>query len=257
MSEWMRINESCRKAVWEAGLVGFDDWMTVARTSEKSSGRGETLADFEIARHEGFRVYLKRFRPQGLTFRFFLRRSRQRREAENAIFLRETGVPTAEVVAAGERRRLGCVTEAFVATKGIPGAIPLTEFASAFAAERLPESRRKRLALIEKLASIVRRMHDAGYVDHDLYCRNILVGETPEGTHEFYVIDSPRGECPVLSRRRGKLRDLACLSRDARDFLSRTDRARFMKTYLGLARLGRGDWVLCRKIDRRSSPDAT
>lgn len=250
----MRINESCRKAVWESGLVGFDDWMQVARASEKPSGRAETLVHFEIAGHNGFRVYLKRFRPDRLTFRFFLRRSRQRREAENATVLREIGVPTAEVVAAGERRRLGCVTEAFVATRGIPGATPLTEFAPVFGAERSGERRRVRLALIEKFASIVRRMHEAGYVDHDLYWRNILVSETPRGTHEFHVIDSPRGTRHVAGGRRGKLRDLACLHRDGREFLSRTDRARFMKVYLGRERLERADWLLCRRIDRRKLP---
>jgi len=182
--------------------------------------------------------------------RFFLRRSRQRREAENAVLLCRLGVPTAEVVAAGERRRFGCVTAAFVATREIPGAESMAERAEML--RNMP--RRAKTALIEQLARVVRRMHEAGFIDHDLYLRNVLVRETPAGTHELFIIDSPRGGRRRFGRRRGRLRDLACLSRDARALVSRIDRARFVKGYLAHARLDRADATFMRDVDARMPP---
>jgi len=254
MSERMEINETCRELAAGAALTGFDDWMNVAREDETPAGREESLTVFRLGGAGGFRVYLKRYRPARPRLRFFLRPSRQTCEAENAKFLRELGLPSAEVVAAGERRRFGCVAASFVATREIPDATPLSVLGPGLLAKRSKEARRARLEIIAKLAGIVRRMHDAGYVDFDLYCRNVLVTETPGGTHELYKIDSPRGGRPLLGRRRGMLRDLACLNRDARTFLSKTDRVRFIQAYLRRERLRVDDRRLCRRIDRRKPP---
>ena len=251
MSQWLFINESFRDALERAGLAGFDDWMNVSRESEEPSDREESMTVVDV---KGFRVYLKRRRPERAGFRFFLRRSRLRREAENAMFLRELGVPTAEVVAAGERRRRGCATEAFVAVREIRGARPLGDYVREFWTERRGRRRREQIALIEKLALIVRRMHDAGYVAHDLYWRNILVSDAPEGAHAFWIIDHPRGGRRLLGLRDGKIRDLACLNRDAGPCVSRADRVRFVRFYLGRRRLGSSGAQLCRRVEARKGP---
>ena len=105
------------------------------------------------------------------------------------MYLATIGVPTAEVVAAGECRRRGCAAEAFVATKEIAGARPLTEFLAEFSADVRGRARREKVALVEALARVVRRMHDAGYVAHDLYARNVLVTVGPDGGHAVWLID--------------------------------------------------------------------
>ena len=245
MSSWMNVNESYRERLTRAGLVSFDDWMQVARERERPAGRQETFTVFTLDVDDGFRVYLKRFRPSRPSAWFIVRRSRQRREAESAQILARLGVPTAEVVAAGEQRTCGCVSEAFVATKEITDARPLPEVLQTL------ETRADRLALVGNLAAIVRRMHDGDYVDHDLYFRNVLVRGAAAGRCELYIIDSPRGGRPWCCLRRKKLRDLATLNRDARGVVSRTDRVRFIMTYLGKDRLDRGDRDLCRRIDTR------
>ena len=243
MTEWFTVNDAHRDVLARAGLATFDDWMDVATDDERPAGRQETLTRFDLPGRDDFGVFLKRCRPAGPMPRFFLRHSRQRREAESAWTLQTLDVPTVEVVAAGERRRFGCVSAAFVATCEIRGAGPVSE--------RATTSRRERNALIDALARVVRRMHDGGFVDHDLYLRNVLVRRTPEGAHEVFIIDSPRGRLRRFGQRRGTVRDLACLDRGARTRASRSDRVRFMKTYLGRERLDDADVRLMREIDVR------
>ncbi|HUU43237.1 MAG TPA: lipopolysaccharide kinase InaA family protein [Planctomycetota bacterium] len=242
MSSWMHVNASYRDTLARAGLVSFDDWMGAARDAERDAGRRETFTTFALDVAGGFRVYLKRFRPAGPSPRFVLRHSRQRREAESAWMLAALDVPTAEVVAAGERRCCTCVTAAFVATREIPGAVPMPEFV-----ETRP-TRARRRALVAALARIVRRMHDGGYVDHDLRFRNILVTTTDDGAG-VHLIDSPRGGRPRCRVRWAKRRDLATLNEDARTLASRTERLRFVLTYLGTDRLGRVGRRLCRRVE--------
>ncbi len=258
MSEWIFINPAYREALSGAGLGDFDAWMNVAREAERATDRGESIAVVEIAGSPGsvpakpaFRVYLKRYRATGCSPARALRRSRLRREAENLIYLRTISVPTADVVAAGERRRGGCATEAFVATKEIIGARALTDVAGELGA-------REKIALIETLARAVRRMHDSGYVAHDLYARNVLVTGQADGSRAVWLIDHPRGGRRILFRRCGRIRDLACLRRDLPETITRVDLARFVKCYLGVPTC-RDDRAarLMRAVEKRKKPGAS
>jgi tRNA A-37 threonylcarbamoyl transferase component Bud32 len=230
--------------------------MRVARDLEHPSGRQESLTTFILAGDVGFRVYLKRYRPRRPSLRFFLRRSRQRRERCSAERLLALGIPTAEVIAAGEQRRFGCVSAAFVATREIPDTCPLDVVVPEWWGERTAQTHRRRHGLIVKLARLVRRMHDGGYVDHDLHLRNILMRELPGELPTLFMIDSPRGGCRFL-RGRGKVRDLAALDRDAGLFLTKADRLRFMRAYLGRGRLNRRDKDLVARIIRHVKPRRT
>lgn len=265
MREWLFVNPAYRAALESAGLGSFDAWMTVAREAERSSDRGESLTIVEVAGPPAFRVYLKRFRSTGGSLRRAFGNSRVRREALNLLYLRVIGVPTAEVVAAGEQRggwflRRGltrgegensCLVASFMATREIPLARPLTEFAAEFPADVRGRVRREKVALIEKLARVVRRMHDADYAAHDLYARNVLVTAGPDRTHAFWLIDHPRGGRRFLFRRRAQARDLACLRRDLPRSVTRTDLARFVKFYRGVSRLDRRAAALMRSVEKR------
>jgi rfaE bifunctional protein nucleotidyltransferase chain/domain len=189
VSVWLHINETYAGMLAETDLSTFDAWMSVPVERERSSGRRESLAVLS-PEALGFRIFLKRYRPKSPTMRFFLRRSRQRREAENAMRLGEAGIPSPEVVAAGEKRRGGRVAAAFVATREIERVRPLSEV---IAAPRADASRDARRRLIDALARLVRQMHDLGYVDFDLHCRNVMVREHADDDPEFFIMDSPRG----------------------------------------------------------------
>ena len=251
MADWLYVNPAHREMLDRAKLGGLDAWMSAARGSEGPRDRGESLAVVELP---AFRVFLKRYRADGAARLGFLRRSRVRREAENAMLLRAAGVPTADVVAAGERRRLGRPVEAFLATREIVGARALASLAAEYPPGVRGRRRREKLALVEKLALIVRRMHDAGYVAHDLYVRNVLVTDGPDGSRALWLIDHPRGSQRLWGRADGFVRDLACLRRDLPDGVTGADVARFVKFYLGLRRLDRRAAKFMRAVDGRKPP---
>ncbi len=87
-----------------------------------------------------------------------------------------------------------------------------------------------------QLAAIVRRMHAAGLFHRDLYMSHVFVKVEPDGRTAFHLIDLQRMLRTRLRRRRWRVKDLAALAGSApRGLLSRTDRMRFLRAYLGPA----------------------
>jgi hypothetical protein len=104
------------------------------------------------------------------------------------------------------------------------------------------------------LARFVAEFHQTGLCHRDLYLCHIFAqldfsGSAPP---EFTLIDLARAFRPRWRRQRWIIKDLAQLDASARQIgASRTDRLRFLNTYLGLAREGRlGDYA--RRIIRKS-----
>jgi len=164
--------------------------------------------------------------------------SQSRQEWENCLALQRAGVATAELAAWGEE--CGPLWErfSFILTEAAPGR-PL----SAFLAECADRSLRRRV--IEALADLVRRMHDAGLAAPDLFTRHVfldLEGERPR----FRLIDMAR-----LDRRRLPLRlrarDLAALNAAAPlRHVSARERILFLRRYAG-----RTDRRLARAVAKR------
>ena len=99
-----------------------------------------------------------------------------------------------------------------------------------------------RQTVIRRLSDAVHNMHRAGFIHNDLKWRNILVelGESPA----IFLIDCPQGKFLRGSSswlkwlfRRGRIKDLACLDKVARNTLSRTERLRFYLAATGRSRL--------------------
>ncbi len=79
-------------------------------------------------------------------------------------------------------------------------------------------------------------MHRHRFVHNDLKFRNVLVDFS--NCPEVYIIDCPLGRRlfgPLFQR--GIVKDLACLDRVAKRYLSRSQRLRFYKKYQGTDRL--------------------
>jgi hypothetical protein len=173
-------------------------------------------------------------------------------EAANYRFLRGVdGVAVPEVICYGCRRGIFRRPDGFIMTREVPNASPL----DAFVAARWPDPagaagdpRREELVL--KTARLVRRMHDAGFFHIDLQWRNLLVSSADRSL-TMVVIDSARGGRswhPVL-REHGRLRDLSSLAKDAVARMSRTERIRWLKRYLGVRRLTGEHRELVRTIE--------
>lgn len=173
-------------------------------------------------------VFFKQYRYDPPSWRFWKRASKARREFQNYHVLESLGVPVAQRVAAGEERdAIGRLQSAFIITVAVPGARTLIEFAQ----ERPP--RVDRLRLLADVARATRAMHCAKFFHHDLVWRNLLVNQD----NELVLIDCPRGGIARFGRARQRLRDLASLDKSAWRFCRRTERLRFVLTYLDKQRM--------------------
>jgi tRNA A-37 threonylcarbamoyl transferase component Bud32 len=141
-------------------------------------------------------------------------------------------VPTITPIALGEQRKRKFLFENYLVTLGISDTTPLDEFV----VRRLPKwseplRSRVRHKLAEALAILTARLHEAAFLHEDFHPGNILVRFPSEDTPELVMID--------LDALRGRRvtwkvaqQNLALLNHFFWSRSSRTDRCRFLKTYL-------------------------
>ncbi len=115
----------------------------------------------------GTRAHVKKYKGGGLIprLRLMLGASQADREYANIISAAAAGLPVPELICFG--RHGGC---AYLATVFIPSARPLVEIL-----RDKPEALDD--ALINDIADLVARMHEAGFVHQDLHLGNILVDD--------------------------------------------------------------------------------
>jgi hypothetical protein len=104
----------------------------------------------------------------------------------SAVRLREAGVPTPGVLAAGWRRVLGPLHAHVLVTETVPGGFNLqTALASRM------DSLERRAALCAS-GRAVKSMHDAGFLHADLNLANLVLQQTPVGSRA-HIVDLDRG----------------------------------------------------------------
>jgi tRNA A-37 threonylcarbamoyl transferase component Bud32 len=160
------------------------------------------------------------------------------RELENVIALRAAGIPAARPLAAGERTE-GARRRSFVVLEALPG-VPLENVSP-------PGRSRERRELVRAVARLVRDLHRAGFWHKDLYLANVIVDGAKLGLVDCERVKRREGGPP----RRARARDLGSLDSSAAKW-SATDRVRFLKEYLGSARLGSEGKALAREARRRA-----
>jgi hypothetical protein len=169
-------------------------------------------------------LYVKVFHPPaGLgRWRYWLRPSKARRERAVARRIAARGIEVVRPVAVGERRRRGLLERSFAVSRDA-GARDLR-----VVLEGLREKGLERRELLVRFAAFARRLHDAGVDQDDFSPNNFLV--RPGG--DFVLIDFERARLRRGPLRARAWRQLAKLHR--KDFgVSRTDRLRFLASYLG------------------------
>jgi tRNA A-37 threonylcarbamoyl transferase component Bud32 len=173
-------------------------------------------------------AFFKFYHLQSRSWSFCLRLSKSRREFENYAVFQRLGISAAEPIAWGEERGfLRRLLRNFIITRAVPDACELDDYLAA------APGRAYRDLLRRDLASMVRRMHSAGFYHHDLVARNVLVSCADAGQPRLFLIDCPRGAFASFGGRRKALRDLASLDKSAVRCCSRTERLRFLLEYLG------------------------
>lgn len=154
-------------------------------------------------------LYVKRFPPS-------LFRDRAKKEARLLRELDRAGIPCPRLVATA-RDRAG----AYVVTEEIEGA----EVLKTLLAGGGPGTR----GLLDRLARLTRRLHDAGFDHGDLHVGNVLARGG-----ELYVIDVHRARRVRSLSARRRIEAAAFVAMSFRDLVPLTEIARFFRAY-GLA----------------------
>lgn len=179
--------------------------------------------------------------------------------------LLERGMPTARPLAVLHRRRGGLVREAYLVTEKLEHVEDLSRYVARLASMPIDVARPRLLRQLDRVARAVRELHGCQLSHRDLKAANLLVTaadveETPAGAAR------PVGTISVAAvptrltnlwfidlvgcrthRRLGKRRRVQNLARLNASFLlqplvSRTDRLRFLRIYLGWGIHGKGAW---------------
>ncbi|MBL7139917.1 MAG: hypothetical protein ISS74_03325 [Planctomycetes bacterium] len=191
---------------------------------------GRSAGVWTVAAPDGRELVLKRDRRAGARGGAGLGRpTRGMAGFRRGHMLLVRGIATARPAAAVHRRRGGKVADAVLVTERVAGAQPLAEWLQAGPA---PAARRH---VTWALARMLRRLHDAGLAHRDLKAPNILVAPADDPRPKVVLVDLDglRRPVHVSARRRG--RDLMRLAVSLEEWgvARRTDRLRFLRTYLG------------------------
>lgn len=176
-------------------------------------------------------IHVKRYNFQGLGYALkdLFRASRAKRAwiAGSSCVMR--GLSVAEPVVYLERRRSGFLLESYLVSNTVEGR-NLTEFK----AQRGRQFFEKR-DWIDDLARFLGRMHGREIANRDLKTDNFMVSQKRPERYDFFMVDFDGVEIGPVSWRT-RVKNLTRLEREFRDraAVTRTDRLRFLRTYLGL-----------------------
>jgi tRNA A-37 threonylcarbamoyl transferase component Bud32 len=203
-----------------------------------------TVAEFDLP-HGGGRVIWKRFRVTSPAdpLTALLRRTPALRSWVHGHGLRERCLPTPRPLLVLHRRRLGLVWEGYLLTEKVPDAEELSRHVAGLRTVPEGERRRRLRALIEQLARLVRELHRREVAHRDLKAANVLVQRTPAGPALWLIDLVGVTRHRALSRRR-RLQNLTRLhvSFHRHPLLTRTDKLRFLRTYMGWGLHGKQGW---------------
>ena len=225
------VRRECAEAVGRGDAdVLFSEWGGGA--ARAGSGRGP-MARFALA---GLPAVGKRPLHGGLLGpllgRLYLGNRRALDQVRAALTLERAGVATPAVLAVGSARAFGPFCAQAIVTRRLEGAQNLYE-----AACGAPE-RGRRGKVLFLCADLLRRMHDAGFLHHDLNVSNLVLERGPEG-ETLHVVDLDRGRFRRTVSARERLGNLARLLRSYEKWiagkvrLSRREEWRFLRVYAG------------------------
>ena len=236
------------------GLDSFERVMAARDGKIVRDFPGRRTVRLELKTNHGsvLAIYLKRYEAGYLSpARRLLRKLRWPGAADEAgqewemiQQVGSVGIRTATPLALGQDRLGALVTRSFLMTVEIAGAVP----AQTFVAQLSPLDRR---SFLRRIAQVVRRFHQAGFVHKDLYLGHILV--VPNASEpELFLIDLQRVISPCCLRTRWLAKDLGALAYSSlKADVSRTDLLRAFKTYCDTSNLDGAGKRMARRVNRR------
>lgn len=227
---------------------------------------GEDLGKANLGKHRrrirfeleatGKRYYLKRYEgtPLGVQVRNWIdhwrRASMSSFDMGPGEELAALGIRTPKVVAYGDEWEGVFEGRSFLITEEISDAKSLEESLPSYFYDSSPvENVDKKRAFIERLADFAKYFHQTGYRHRDFYLCHIFM----TADEEFYLIDLHRTFKPVLFDGRFRVKDIAQLYYSVPgDIISRADRLRFYRRYVGRDRLTVADKIFIRQLKSRA-----
>ncbi len=208
--------------------------------------RSSTVAEFDLSVNgTPRRVIWKRFRltSRGDPFVALLRRTPALRSWVHGHGLRERCLPTPRPLLVLHRRRHGLAQEGYLLTEKVSDAEELSRHVGGLGSLPDAERRRRLRGLLEQVARLVRELHRRQLGHRDLKAANVLVQRTDSGP-ALWLIDLVGVTCHRALSRRQRVRNLTRLhaSFHCHPLLTRTDRLRFLRTYLGWGLYGKQGW---------------
>jgi len=223
--------------------------------------RGRERWRWELGRAPTDVLFLKRYTRPPLNQQWdrfrrqTWRHSRAWWEYHQSHELARRGVPVARAVAVAERMAGPLELDAAVLLEAAPGTA-LDRIWPSLCAAGAPVTRgRHRHTVVRGLALFVSAFHQTGLCHRDLYLCHIFAELDPVGAVApcFTLIDLARAHRPRWRRLRWIIKDLAQLDFSARQVgATRTDRLRFLITYLGLEPSSPRVRFYARRIVRKS-----
>jgi hypothetical protein len=205
---------------------GLDPWRTRLRVALADGGQRHTF-------------YVKRYdHPPARATRRAVRSGSGARSVAGVEWnwirqLKRAGIRCVEPVALGESFTDGREIRSLLVTAEVPGdalerVLPTWNHDAANRVRRL----------ISPLADLVAELHRAGFVHRDLYLSHVFLDPDAPLEKALRLIDLQRVRRPRWSLGRWIIKDLAALDYSApSEIVSRTDRVRWLKRYLDVARL--------------------
>lgn len=211
--------------------------------------RSSTVAEILIPSPTGLRPAIyKRFRVKTplVLAKNLVRPTTAHRSWLYGHNLLDRGLPTARPLCVLHRRRAGVPATGYLLVEKVPDALGLPEAVAAAAARPPAEHRAIIRRWVEDLGRLVRRMHDREVSHRDLKAPNVLMaGAALDPATAAPVLVDLVGVVPgVAVTPRTRVRDLARLNASFMysTAVTRADRLRFLRAYLGWGLHGKGDW---------------
>ncbi len=222
---------------WRGVLLGdrglrLDEWKQHGRLKVVKTGPHRNVYRVDLA--EGA-IYVKHFLVPDVRAmaRQWFRRGKGRNEGRRAVKLAAIGVDTIDPIALGEQRKRNFLFENYLITQAIPETVPLDEFVE----HRLPQIDPKRQAKVRQsiavaIAELTAHLHDAGFVHKDFHPGNVLVRFDENDRPHLSLIDLDALRVKRRLSWQAARRNLALLNHYFWVRCSRSDRCRFLRTYL-------------------------
>jgi tRNA A-37 threonylcarbamoyl transferase component Bud32 len=184
-----------------------------------------------------------RFRSRLRSIQRLLRIDACSRSWMNGHAFLECLLPTARPLAILHPRSRSMPAESFLISEYIPGAIDLRQALMQTDAN----SRASRTLLrqrIDRIARLIRDLHERGWSHRDLKAVNILLAPDRAGRESAWFIDLVGASRPSHLTQSRRIRDIGRLNTSFHELpaLSRTDRLRFLRIYLNWNLRGPGGW---------------